>query len=84
MDGAISMCDKKDNMDGLYLCTSDLVIDGVLMCAAGKKYKIQDDEPGFGEAPEDVAGYCDIFGCEDGGVCMATWLDVGEHFQTDI
>lgn len=27
--------------------------------------------------------YCDIFGCENSGVCMATWLDVGEHFRTD-
>lgn len=78
------MCNKKTDTNVLYLCTSDLVIDGVLMCTDGKRYKIQDAEPDPGEAPEEVAGYCDIFGCENSGVCMATWLDVGEHFRTDV
>lgn len=77
------MRNKKNDANGFYLCISDLVVDGVLMCTAGKRYRIQDAESGPGEAPAEVAGYCDIFGCENSGVCMATWLDVGEHFRTD-
>ena len=77
------MRNKKNDANGFYLCISDLVVDGVLMCTAGKRYRIQDAESGPGEAPAEVAGYCDIFGCENRGVCMATWLDVGEHFRTD-
>ena len=60
------MRNKKNDANRFYLCISDLVVDGVLMCTAGKRYRIQD-----------------IFGCENSGVCMATWLDVGEHFRTD-
>ena len=70
------MRNKKNDANRFYLCISDLVVDGVLMCTAGKRYRIQDAESGPGEAPAEVAGYCDIFGC-------ATWLDVGEHFRTD-
>lgn len=67
-----------------YVCTDDLIIDGVLMCQSGKIYEIVDAVPTPGmEAYEDVNGYCDILGCENGGVCMATWLDVAEHFNID-
>ena len=57
------MRNKKNDANGFYLCISDLVVDGVLMCTAGKRYRIQDAESGPGEAPAEVAGYCDIFGC---------------------
>lgn len=56
------MRNKKNDANGFYLCISDLVVDGVLMCTAGKRYRIQDAESGPGEAPAEVAGYCDIFG----------------------
>ena len=65
------MRNKKNDANRFYLCISDLVVDGVLMCTAGKRYRIQDAESGPGEAPAEVAGYCDIFGCENSGVCMS-------------
>lgn len=52
------MRNKKNDANGFYLCISDLVVDGVLMCTAGKRYRIQDAESGPGEAPAEVAGYC--------------------------
>lgn len=51
------MRNKKNDANGFYLCISDLVVDGVLMCTAGKRYRIQDAESGPGEAPAEVAGY---------------------------
>lgn len=30
------MRNKKNDANGFYLCISDLVVDGVLMCTAGK------------------------------------------------
>ena len=33
---------KRMTQMGFYLCISDLVVDGVLMCTAGKRYRIQD------------------------------------------
>ena len=50
------MRNKKNDANGFYLCISDLVVDGVLMCTAGKRYRIQDAESGPGEAPAEVAG----------------------------
>lgn len=51
------MRNKKNDANRFYLCISDLVVDGVLMCTAGKRYRIQDAESGPGEAPAEVAGY---------------------------
>lgn len=65
----------------LYLCTSDLVVGGVTICSSGRLYRILDVKPGPNESAEDVSGYCDILGCDNGGVCASTWLDVGEHFD---
>ena len=42
------MRNKKNDANGFYLCISDLVVDGVLMCTAGKRYRIQDAESGPG------------------------------------
>lgn len=43
------MRNKKNDANGFYLCISDLVVDGVLMCTAGKRYRIQDAESGPGK-----------------------------------
>lgn len=64
-----------------FLCTSDLVIDGVLLCVVGKEYRVKRVTPETGETWEDVEGYCDILDCENGGTCMATVIDVCEHFE---
>ena len=48
------MRNKKNDANGFYLCISDLVVDGVLMCTAGKRYRIQDAESGPGEAPAEA------------------------------
>lgn len=87
--GTIFECDREKGfemlkrLDGkkeLYLCTSDLVVGGVTLCSSGRLYRILDAKPGPNESAEDINGYCDIHGCDNGGVCASTWLDAGEHF----
>lgn len=43
-------------MNEKFLCTSDLIIDGVLMCAAGNKYRVKRATPEIRETWEDVEG----------------------------
>ena len=68
-------------MKNNYICTTALVIDGKAICVPGKLYTIVDAVPTENETLEDVAGYCDILGCENGEKCMATWIDVAEYFK---
>ena len=54
------MRNKKNDANRFYLCISDLVVDGVLMCTAGKRYRIQDAESGPGEKWQDTATSLDV------------------------
>lgn len=71
-------------MKTMYLCNRDCVIDGVKICTSGKSYEIRNAEPTPEQSSDDVAGYCDILGCDNGNTCWTTWLDVEEYFDMSI
>lgn len=61
-------------LDGVHRCREDWVVDGVLVCKAGKDYKFES-----AASPEED-GYCDILDCEDGKTLQTSYLEAGEYF----